>query len=38
MKLDCEYAIIGGGVAGLSMAIALLDLKKDFLVSNNPRC
>jgi len=32
MKLDCEYAIIGGGVAGLSMAIALLDLKKDFLI------
>jgi len=32
MKFDCEYAIIGGGVAGLSAAIALLDLKKDFLV------
>lgn len=32
MKFDSEYAIIGGGVAGLSMAIALLDLKKDFLV------
>jgi len=32
MKVDCEYAIIGGGVAGLSMAIALLHLKKDFLV------
>lgn len=32
MKFDSEYAIIGGGVAGLSMAIAFLDLKKDFLV------
>lgn len=30
--LDCEYAIIGGGVAGLSMAIALRNLGKDFLV------
>ena len=32
MTPDCEYAIVGGGVAGLSMAIALANLKKDFLV------
>lgn len=32
MKLDCEYAIIGGGVAGLSAAIGLGRLGKDFLV------
>ena len=32
MKLDCEYAIIGGGVAGLSMGIGLADLDKDFLI------
>jgi len=32
MKPDCEYAIIGGGVAGLSAAIALGRLEKDFLV------
>ena len=31
-NLDSEYAIIGGGVAGLSMAIALRNLGKDFLV------
>lgn len=32
MNVDCEYAVIGGGVAGLSTAIALAGLKKDFLV------
>lgn len=32
MKLDCEYAIIGAGVAGLSVAIAFDNLEKDFLV------
>lgn len=32
MTPDCEYAIVGGGVAGLSMAIALANLNKDFRV------
>ncbi len=32
MTLDCEYAIIGGGVAGLSTIIGLTNLHKDFLV------
>ncbi len=32
MELTVDYAIIGGGVAGLSMGIALLAQHKDFLV------
>ncbi|GGG80750.1 hypothetical protein GCM10007415_11550 [Parapedobacter pyrenivorans] len=32
MTLASEYAIVGGGVAGISTAIALAGLKKDFLV------
>ncbi len=31
-NIDCEYAIIGGGVAGLSMGIGLKSLGKDFLI------
>lgn len=30
--IDCEYAIVGGGVAGLSMAIGLASLGKEFLL------
>lgn len=32
MKMDCEYGIIGGGVAGLSLGIGLSNLRKHFLV------
>lgn len=32
MKPDCEYALIGGGVAGLAMGIGLAGLRKEFLV------
>lgn len=31
-SLDCEFAIIGGGVAGLSMGISLNALGRDFLI------
>ncbi|MCL7988186.1 FAD-dependent monooxygenase [Sphingobacterium sp. lm-10] len=31
-SIDCEFAIIGGGVAGLSMGIALSSIAKDFLI------
>ncbi len=31
-SLDCEFAIIGGGVAGLSIGISLQALGKDFLI------
>ncbi len=32
MNIDCEYAIIGGGIAGLSAAISLTGLNRKFLV------
>lgn len=32
MDGHCEYAIVGGGVAGLAMAIALTSVGKDFLL------